>query len=319
MENFYAPLAGSTKRASRIFLGTASLPYTAGKEQNRLLDVMYEAGINAVDTARVYSDAEKCIGKWLASRKNRDKIYLTTKCAHPSPLGEKRVSEREIRNDLETSLSNLCTDHLDCLLLHRDDENVAAGEIAELFNRLIAEGKILSYGVSNWRHERIIEVNGYAAEHNLQGIAISSPHFGLAEQVEDPWGGNCVTVTGKDNKAAREWYRKTQMPLLAYSSLGRGLFSGKAHTQEELLASMDKSARLGYACAENFERVRRCELLAKEKDATVAQIALAWLFCCGLNTFAVTGTSSAERMKENIAAFSLKLTQEECNFLNLEE
>ena len=39
---------------------------------------------------------------------------------------------------------------------------VAAGEIAELFNRLIAEGKILSYGVSNWRHERIIEVNGYA-------------------------------------------------------------------------------------------------------------------------------------------------------------
>ena len=72
-------------------------------------------------------------------------------------------------------------------------------------------------------------------------------------------------------------------------------------------------------CAENFERVRRCELLAKEKGATVAQIALAWLFCCGLNTFAVTGTSSAERMKENIAAFSLKLTQEECRFLNLEE
>ena len=61
------------------------------------------------------------------------------------------------------------------------------------------------------------------------------------------------------------------------------------------------------------------ELLAKEKGATVAQIALAWLFCCGLNTFAVTGTSSAERMKENVAAFSLKLTQEECNFLNLEE
>ena len=72
-------------------------------------------------------------------------------------------------------------------------------------------------------------------------------------------------------------------------------------------------------CAENFERVRRCEMLAKEKDATVAQIALAWLFCCGLNTFAVTGTSSAERMKENIAAFSLKLTQEECRFLNPEE
>ena len=69
---------------------------------------------------------------------------------------------------------------------------------------------------------------------------------------------------------------------------------------------------------ENFERVCRCELLAKEKGATV-EIALAWLFCCGLNTFAVTGTSSAERMKENVAAFSLKLTQEECNFLNLEE
>lgn len=59
-------------------------------------------------------------------------------------------------------------------------------------------------------HERIEEANSYAEEHHLQGFSVSSPHFGLAEQVADPWGGDCVTITGKQNEVARNWYQENQ-------------------------------------------------------------------------------------------------------------
>ena len=149
---------------------------------------------------------------------------------------------------------------------------------------------------------------------------MSSPNFGLANQVEDPWGYGCVTISGPANEEARRWYEKTGMPVIAYSSLGRGLFSGKLKSADADKAAsiLDGTAMKGYGYPENFERLRRCEQIAAEKGATVPQIAMAWIYNQKLNSFAVVSTTKASRMQENIDALHIVLSSEELAYLNLE-
>ena len=300
-EMMYGDIPGINKKVSRIFFGTAGDTFLKGLDNNALLDAVFDAGVNAFDTARQYMDSEKSLGKWISARGNRDRIVLLSKCGHPGPGGRKRISEREIRKDFEKSSRYLCTDYIDIYLLHRDDPDVEAGVIVEIMNGLKAEGKIGVFGGSNWTHRRIEEANEYAYKHGLVPFSVSSPNFGLADQVTDPWGGGCVTISGPSNEEARSWYRRTQMPVIAYSSLGRGLFSGRVHADapEKAGEIMDTVAMKGYWCPDNLERLRRCEKLAERKHCTVPQIAMAWIFRQKINAFAVVSTRKISRMQEN--------------------
>lgn len=321
MNKLYTSIPNVNKPVSRILYGTASEPFMSGGDCSELFDKMLALGINTIDTARVYKDAEIAIGNWIEQRNNREDIVILSKCAHPSDDGRKRVSEKEIREDLTTSLNNLKTEYIDIYLLHRDDPMVPVGEIVEILNALHAEGKIGAFGGSNWTHERIQAANEYAYKHNLIPFEVSSPNFGLANQIGDPWDGTCVTISGPDNKAAREWYAKNNMPVIAYSSLGRGLFSGRLKSNDTDNADkiLDEAAMKGYGYPDNYERLRRCEIMASQKGMKVPQIAMAWLFSQTMNTFAVVSTSSDIRMMENISALNCALTDEECDFLNLED
>ncbi len=316
----YTDLPYVKKKVSRIIYGTAIEPFMSGGDGNDLLDAVYETGVNTFDTARVYGDAEKSLGKWIEEREMREKVVILSKCGHPAPDGRKRINEKEIREDFAMSAEYLRTNYIDIYLLHRDDPDVPAGEIAEILNAMYAEGKIGAFGGSNWKHERIAEVNEYAYKHNLIPFTFSSPNFGLAEQVADPWGGGCVSISGPDQKAARDWYAKEQMAVAAYSSLAHGLFSGRVKSNEidRIHETLDEFAIKGYACEKNFERLRRCEQLAVKKGCDVSQIAMAWLLKQELNVFAVVSTSKAFRMKENVDALYLNLSGKEMQFLNLE-
>ncbi len=315
----YCSIPYVNKPVSQIFYGTAIQPYLSGNDGNEILDSIYETGITAFDCARNYLLAEVSLGKWMEARGNRDKIVLLTKCGHPDSSG-KRVNEQAIREDFAISSEYLRTNYFDIYLLHRDDPDVDVGTIVEIFNALHAEGKIGAFGGSNWTHQRIEQANEYAYAHNLIPFSVSSPNFGLADQVQDPWGGGCVTISGSANAEAREWYEKTKMPVIAYSSLGRGLFSGKIKSKDAGRAAdvLDPVAMRGYGCPENFERLRRCELLAEEKKVTVPQIAMAWIYSQKLNCFAVVSTTNASRMQENIDALHISLSMEEVAWLNLE-
>ena len=81
---------------------------------------------------------------------------------------------------------------------------------------------------------------------------------------------------------------------------------------------LDVFAMKGYGCEDNYQRLARCEELAERKNCTVAQIAMAWVYSQPMNTFAIASMSSPARIQENIAALSLKLTDDECRYLNLE-
>lgn len=315
----YAEIPYIDKKVSRIFYGTAAMPFVTGFGGKDQLDRMVALGINAIDTARGYGGAEIAVGKWLDKRGRRDDMVILTKCCHPLPDGTRRVSPEVMKEELGISLKNLRTDFVDLLLLHRDDPEVEVGPIVETFNELRARGKIRAFGASNWTHTRVALANEYAYKHNLIPFSVSSPNFGLADQAQDPWGGGCVTISGPSNEEARDWYCANQMPVIAYSSLGRGLFSGKLKYEDRDKANkvMDPPAMKGYANPDNFERLRRCEILAEQKGVTVPQIAMAWIYSQKINTFAVVSTSKPERMKSNIEALSISLTPEEAAYLDL--
>ena len=159
----------------------------------------------------------------------------------------------------------------------------------------------------------------FAYKHNLISFSVSSPNFGLARQAQDPWGGGCVTISGPENEEARAWYEKNQMPVIAYSSLGRGLFSGKMKStdKDRVQDFLDSPAVKGYACEDNFERLKRCELLAEKYNVTVPQIAMSWIFAQPINTFAAASMSRNERMIKNVEAFNLEISTEEVAYLDL--
>lgn len=315
----YGEIPYVDKPVSRLFYGTASMPFVAGGDGGELLDAMLALGVNAIDTARVYGMSEASIGQWMASRHCREQVVLLTKGGHPDPEGRRRITPADIRGDIGTSCELLQTDYIDVYLLHRDDPEVPVGAVVELLNALHEEGRIGAFGGSNWTVERIAEANAYAAAHGLVPFSVSSPNFGLAEQVADPWGGGCVTVSGPSNAAARAWYAARRMPVIAYSSLGRGFFSGRVFSGDAARVGelLDPPAVKGYACPDNFERLRRCEELAARKGVTVPQLAMRWIFAQELNTFAVVSTSSPARMQQNIDALQIPLTAQEADYLDL--
>ena len=313
----YGEIPGIAKPASHIIFGTAIKPMIAGRDASGLLDAALECGINAFDCARGYGEAERSLGSWIGIRGNRNEVVVITKCGNVGAFGRVRVDAKVIRKELTQSLKELQTDYVDIFLLHRYDPHTPVAELLEALNEEKASGRIRCFGVSNWAHERIQEANDYAQAHGLEGFSVSSPNFGLACQARDPWGGDCVSISGADGAEARAWYKKHNMPVLAYSSLGRGFFSGRfrAFDYDGAKRMLDSPARKGYLCEENMRRLERAEELAKRDGCTVSDIAIRYVFGYDLNLFAIMSSTNPERLCENVRASVHPLTPEDITYL----
>ena len=314
-------IAGLPLQPSPLFFGTAMAPLMTGeKEASSLLDSVLATGVNAFDCARSYGRAEESLGRWIRERGCRKEVVLLTKGGNIH-LGRVKVNSRVIREQLSRSLETLQTDCIDIYLLHRDDPHTPVEELIDTLNEAERAGRIRLFGVSNWTCRRIEEANAYAARKGLSGFSVSSPNFGLARQIRDLWGGGCVTISGPENEAARAWYRERQMPVIAYSSLGRGFFSGRfrAGDEEGARRVLDRFARKGYLCPENMARLARAETLAERLGVTVPEIAMRYVFGSGMNQYAVVSTTSPERLEMNLRSAAHPLSGEEVRYLEGEE
>ncbi len=314
----YGAIQGLSKPLPRIIFGTLPLVNTDATTFS-LLDSVAEMGCYAFDTAHVYGDgsSERVIGNWMQARDNRSDVIVIDKGAHPVE-GRNRVDPESIRQDLQESLSRLKTDYIDLYLLHRDDPAVPVGPIMEVLNDLKNEGKIILFGASNWNHKRLQEANEYAQKNGLFTFSVASNQYSLAIQYDDPYPGT-LSINSSSDDSQWQWYKQTQYPLLAWSSLARGFFSGK-FTRDNLAAFTDPQSLMSircYAREDNFVRLNRARLLAEEKGTTVPQIALAYIFQQPLNCFAITGTFNTTHFKENIEALEIGLTKKEVSWLDL--
>ena len=325
----YGSIRGVDKPVSRIVLGTAYEALTSGRqdpvELADLLDTAFAAGINTLDTAKVYGQSQTMLGGWLKSKTNaeRDQLVIETKGCHPLDDGTPRVNESALAEDIDDSLNKLNIDYIDIYMLHRDDPNIPAGDIVEWLNAQQASGRIRAFGGSNWTSARLAEANDYAAAHGLTPFVVSSPNYSLSAQEGNPWIGNSVTLNGADqttNSQELDWYRGSQMAVFAYSVLGRGFMTGMFRSNDRAKAEsrLDEAAQRGYCYPHNFERLRRAEILAARKGVSVAQIAIAWVFAHGLNLYALLSCTSEAIIHSNVSALDVELTPVEAAWLNLE-
>ncbi len=277
-----------------------------------IIDKYLEMGYNTLDVARSYKGGicEEFLGEYL-SRHSRKDIILISKGGFPLSrleMYKTRLSEKEMRKDLESSLKALKTDFLDIYFLHRDDVFVPAAEMLETMNKFVREGKVREIGASNWTCGRIAEANKYAAENGLKPFSVSQINFSYAHTTPAQTGDITHIVM---NNVEYEWYKETQMPIIAYSVQAKGFFS-KQYSGIEL----KQSGKISYLhLPENFRRAERIKQLSEEKGVPIPALLISYVLSKDLNCAAIGGFSSVSQLIESEPGARITLSAEELDFL----
>ena len=314
---------GTDLTPSRICLGTGSF----GSEISRadsftVLDAFVEAGGNFIDTAHIYAAwikggwgaSERTLGEWLKVHGARGAVVLATKGAHP-PLDNMklaRCSKADIEQDVEQSLERLGVDSVDLYWLHRDDPPRRIGEIVETMAALINDGRIRSYGVSNWTVDRIEAALAYAKQHSLPPLVAHQPGWALADRETNVTAPSPMRYL---DEPMRQWHIRTSLPLVAYSSQATGFFGAENVAWAKAGFSGPPPKARGHDSPNNRQRLTRAIALAESKGCTPNQIALAYLLNHPFPVFPIIGTSKPSHVREAFAAVPIPLTQTELDLL----
>ncbi len=270
----------------------------------QLLDTYVACGGNFLDTANIYgkwlpegkNSSERNIGAWLKARKNRNNLVIGTKGAHPylSTMQTPRMSEEELRIDLEESLRTMDIDVIDLYWLHRDDIERSVEEILYTLEKFVSSGHIRYYGCSNWKTERIQEAQRISAEKGWHGFCASQVQWSAAVLNRENVGDK-TTVAMDDTML--KMHIDTGLAAIPYSSQASGLFEKWAANPEagcpEALAPM-------YDNAENRQRFAAFQKESRESGKTMTQLTLGWLLNQPFPTFPIIGSRSVEQVKSSM-------------------
>jgi aryl-alcohol dehydrogenase-like predicted oxidoreductase len=258
-----------------------------------------ELGINFLDTADVYGygDNEILVGN--AIRGRRDQVFLATKFAivrDPSSPHVRGVSGKPeyVRAACEASLKRLGVEVIDLYYQHRVDPNTPIEETVGAMADLVRAGKVRYLGLSEASPATIRRA------HAVHPLAALQTEYSL--WTRDPEGEVLPTT------------RELGIAFVAYSPLGRGFLTGQIKRFEDL--AEDDYRRLsprfqGENFQKNLDLVARVELLAREKNCTPGQLALAWLLAQGNDIIPIPGTKRTKYLEENVGALDVKLTADD--------
>lgn len=304
-------ILGKDLKVSAVGLGCMGLSHAYGEPVDKDTAVKFiqkavEAGYTFFDTAEIYGTAddphinEKIVGE--ALKPYRDKVVIATKFGitfdHDSgiiPLPLVTDSRPEvIRKSVEGSLKRLQTDHIDLYYQHRLDKNVPIEEVAGVMADLIREGKILHWGLSEATEETIRRA------HKICPLtAIQNRYHMMYRNYE-----NLFSVLEELN-----------IGFVAFSPLANGFLSGRYTADSRFTEKGDYRAVMPQFQPEAYESNRKLLQLindmAEEKQATPAQISLAWMICKKPYIVPIPGTRKENRLIENIGAADINLTAQE--------
>lgn len=224
-------LHGTDLTVSRLCMGAVNFGTALSQQQvNRHLDRFIELGGNFVDTAHVYSDwipgeksrSEKAIGRWLNSRRRED-IVLCTKGGHFSfdARDVSRVTPEQLTIDLNESLENLQTDHVDLYMLHRDNPALPVSTIMDCLDGFVQEGKVRYLACSNWSAQRTAEANAYAATHGKAPFVVNELLWSMACPNREALPSDYIVMDDDMMKLGVE----SQLNFMCFSALAKGYFT----------------------------------------------------------------------------------------------
>ncbi|WP_445185404.1 aldo/keto reductase [Pseudonocardia sp. Cha107L01] len=293
---------------SRIGLGAMSMSafYTGANSDNseavRTIHRAFDLGVTLLDTAEIYGPYlnEELVGRAIAGC--RDQVVLATKfgfISHAAGVNALDSSPANIRTALEGSLKRLGTDHVDLYYQHRVDPNTPIEDTVGALAELVAEGKIRHIGLSEAGAETIRRAQA------VHPITALQTEYSL--WTRDPEAEILPLV------------RELGIGFVAYSPLGRGFLTGAIRSTDQF-ARDDFRANNPRFAAGNFEQnlriVDEVTAVAREADATPAQVALAWLLAQGDDIAPIPGTKRVTRLEENVASDAIELTPAQVSRLN---
>ena len=297
-------LGKSGLEVSAIGLGCMGMSFSYGPPKDRremiaLMRAAVERGVTFFDTAEVYGPFtnEELVGEALASV--RDRVVIATKFGFDistDPRSAPALNSRpeNIRAVADASLKRLRTDRIDLFYQHRVDPDVPIEDVAGAVGELIREGKVKHFGLSEAGAQTIRRA------HAVQPVAALQSEYSL-------------------------WWRRPEAEIIPtleelgigfvpYSPLGKGFLTGKMDAGTSF-ASDDFRSRLPRFTPEAMQAnqavVGLLGQIAAAKQATPAQVALAWLLAQKPWIAPIPGTTKLDRLEENVGAAEIKLTAED--------
>lgn len=272
----------------------------------KLLDGFLAAGLNAVDTADVYSrwvpghrggESEIVLGNWLKARGGRDKLVVATKVGMEMPGVGKGLSRAHIMRSCEASLKRLQTDYVDLYQSHTDDAATPIEERLAAYQALIEQGKVRAIGASNYAAPRLAEALKTSAANKLPRYECLQPHYNLYERADY-------------ESALEPLVLREKIGVIPYYSLASGFLTGKYRSS----ADFGKSARGGGMRRMLNERglriLKALDEVAARTHAKPASVALAWLIARPGITAPIASATNLDQLEDLIAATRLKLDAE---------
>jgi aryl-alcohol dehydrogenase-like predicted oxidoreductase len=297
-------LGKSNLEISALGLGCMGMSFSYGppkdkKEMTDLLHAAVDRGVTFFDTAEVYGPFtnEELVGEALAPFCG--KVVIATKFGFDVSGSDKRPAgvnsqPEHIKQAVEGSLKRLKVGTIDLLYQHRVDPNVPIEDVAGTVKELIQAGKVRHFGLSEAGVQTIRRANA------VQPVTALQSEYSL-------------------------WWRKPEaeviptleelgIGLVPYSPLGRGFLTGKIDANTKFDSADFRSGLPRFtpeALKENQALIDLLASIAKRKNATPAQIALAWLLAQKSWIVPIPGTTKLNRLEENIAAVSIQLAPED--------
>ena len=302
-------ILGKDLKVSAVGLGCMGMTHASGapadvKEMTELLAQAVDMGYTMFDTAECYTGVnldgstaynEELVGQ--ALKPYRDKIVLATKCGvkHKGDHLEMDSRPETIRKSVEGSLKKLQTDHIDLYYQHRIDPKVEPEEVAGVMSELIKEGKILHWGISEVDEEYLRRAHKVCPVTAIQ---------------------NRLSMMYRDYETLFPVLEELQVGFVAFSPLANGFLtacyrdtSQFEQSPADFRSSMPQFTKAGVE--QNAELLDLIQTKAKEKDATPAQISLAWMMAKRPYIVPIPGSRKSSRLKENLGAAEIELTKEE--------
>jgi len=315
----YRRLGKAGLKVSELCLGTMQFGWTADEAASiAVLDSAFEAGVNFIDTADIYSNwaagnpggvAEAILGRWLAANPGRRAdLVLATKVRGPMGDGpnDAGLSRVHILNSVEASLRRLGTETIDLYQTHWPDDDAPIDETLEAMDSLVRRGMVRYVGCSNYPAAKLVQALWAADRSGLARFDCLQPHYNLMHRSEF-------------ERELESVCREYGLGVIPYSPLAGGFLTGKyVPTQEIPTGSRGASSRRiqGYIRSPRGSSVMEAlSQLAKERAKTVSQAALGWLLTRPSVTSPIIGPRSVEQLADNLGAVGLRLDERECQLL----
>ncbi len=268
-------------------------------ESIRTIHRAIELGLDHIDTADMYGpfSNEQLVGQALAGR--RDQVMLATKFGQERDGAGTFLGVRGhpdyVRASCEASLRRLGVDHIDLYYQHRVDATVPIEETVGAMSELVAEGKVRFLGLSEAGPETIRRA------HRVHPISALQNEYSL--WTRDPENGTLDLL------------RELGIGFVAYSPLGRGFLTGRFRSSDDFDETDARRSRyprlVGDNLTANLALVDRVTAIAREKEATTGQVAIAWVLAQGDDIVPIPGTKRVRYLEENLASVDLTLSPEE--------